>query len=66
MDYDHRQDGELELFPGARELAQPLFATDAAYQRFRDEFSATMGPAIRDSNRRHALSEQDARRHLVD
>ena len=65
MDYGHRPDGELELFPGAYALAQPAFPTDAAYQQFRDDFSTTMGPAIRDSNRRHALSEQDARRHWV-
>ncbi|MSS75277.1 hypothetical protein EXS73_03655 [Candidatus Pacearchaeota archaeon] len=66
MDYCHRQDGELELFPGARALAQPAFPSEAAYQQFRDEFSTTMGPAIRDSNRRHALSELDARRPWVD
>ena len=65
MSMCYRPGSELELFPGARALAQPAFPLDADYQQFRDDFSATMDQAIRDSNLKHALSEQDARRHWV-
>lgn len=46
----------LELFPGARELAQPAFPSEEAYQRFREDFSAVMVPFLRENARKHARS----------
>lgn len=54
MDYSP----DLELFPGARELAQPAFPNEEAYQHFRKDFSAVMIPFLRENARKHAEAER--------
>ena len=44
----------LELFPGSSKIAKSAFESDDAYQKFRQEFSECLVPALREFDRMRA------------
>ena len=49
----------IDLLPSGV-VAKPLFESEEAYQKFRDEFTAEVAPAMKEHDRRRALSEKAA------
>lgn len=56
---------DLELIPNQSKISEPLFSSEAEYQKFRDNFRKIVAPKLERLREAHQLSMAESKQHWV-